>query len=246
LTTNSNDEVLNAVWSLFETKNVVPINADKALTYYEDHATEVKTVEGLLKEKDGQCSSWVKLLVATLRVHGIDYQKELVRVTPPGGGDIDSSLGFAVKEWSFGENASSGDSSFPYLNIVHLEDASYPYVWRYEEVSDGPGAAGQGGVEDPKSLFRLHYVFTTDGFWYFDPSYGIKYHPMALDNAFAALTKVVEKGTFDESSLNAGAGWDINGNGETYNLVSDDMFLGYLFRKKKENVVELIPYREEL
>jgi hypothetical protein len=158
-----------------------------------------------LKFGDGQCGSWASLFIRLRQIHGIDVANEYVIFS-----SINNNEGFLVKNWNFNGAGSSGIPAYPYLNIP---DAPFPaqnsYPWKFAEVTDQNGIAGQGNP-NPASLFGNHQV-VLDG-QYYDPSYGQK---------FASL-KDIDDNALYESSFNL----DLNGDGDKTDVgVQTNVFL---------------------
>ena len=213
----SQADTTDAIWSEFTDRDVRRIDGTQ-MTYYKTYQCQVQVTDasGLLKFGDGQCGSWASLFIRLRQIHGIDVANEYVIFS-----SINNNEGFLVKNWNFNGAGSSGIPAYPYLNIP---DAPFPaqnsYPWKFAEVTDQNGIAGQGNP-NPASLFGNHQV-VLDG-QYYDPSYGQKFASLKDidDNAIEAyfLTASVP---LDESSFNL----DLNGDGDKTDVgVQTNVFL---------------------
>lgn len=133
-----------------------------------------------------------------------------------------------VKDWTFHGAGTSGNSTYPYLNILPIGDPnSYigqtSYNFAYAEVTDDNGVAGQGN-SNPASLFNNHQVMVSGE--YYDPSYGVKRASLAEidDNAIAGFY------IFDQIPLNeVDYNLDLNQDGDKVDIAVPTAV--FLFRK---------------
>jgi hypothetical protein len=112
------------------------------------------TVRPLLAHGDGQCTAWDELFLDMLLVNGIFEQKDWVSVVPEK-----SDEGFLVNNWHFSGDGTSGNKSYPYLDVLG----------KHYEVVKHLGAPGQNSP-DPLSVFGNHVIVFING-TYYDPSY---------------------------------------------------------------------------
>jgi len=192
---NNENDTVAAIWNEF-TDRVASRkpkdgfnNPDGAqLTYYANWNCVNTTTATVLTNGDGQCGAWASLFIDAMGAQGINHANEYVAFyQSDGAGPSDFDYGFAVKNWSFACGSGiSGVPSYPYLNIPPVSgfpESGNAYTWRFAEVSDATGVAGQGNA-NPKSLFGNHQVvkFGTSPLYY-DPSYGLTYTSLAdIDN----------------------------------------------------------------
>jgi hypothetical protein len=98
------------------------------------------------------------------------------------------SSGLIVNNWNFGAVQTSGNASYPYLNIGANPNYTLTksYSWTYSEVTQGQGIAGENN-KTPASLFGAHIIAEADQKLY-DPSYGTKPRTVAdIQNMIAGL-----------------------------------------------------------
>ena len=180
--------MVEGVWSGFTGLDVCRKDGTP-LTYYKSYLTQNTSLDNLLSETDGQCSSWAEFLQNTLLVHGSPgYFVEISPITAEG---------FLVEKWTFHEPPSFPESSFPYENRVYSYHFLSPLFFIYEtgylwngtpDVSYTAGTPGQNNLK-PAALFNLHYVVTIGNILY-DPSYGKVYQSLQdVDNAFSGFLK---------------------------------------------------------
>ena len=125
----------------------------------------------LLESADGQCGAWTVLFIRLRQIHGMNDTNEYRFFYSKKGINAES---FAVNSWSFSGSGTSGNTEYPYINILPIGDPnSYrsknSYDFAYAEVTDEDGIAGQGN-SNPASLFNNHQVMVSGQ--YYDPSYG--------------------------------------------------------------------------
>jgi hypothetical protein len=234
---NADGEIVAAdatakIWTEFTDRIVKKVDpttgqpTGNQMTYYLSYnpldatGNPVCTAPQLLEANDGQCGSWADLLIRIRQVQGIDDPDEYVlfESTSSAAGE-----GFSVKNWTFAATGTSGDLTYPYLNICPLGhgslaasvDAVYgtsSYNWAYSEASDASGIAGQG-TSNPASLFGNHQVMISGE--YYDPSYGLKHANLAaIDAAAIDGYFVVRAVPLDEVTY----GLDLNSDGDVTDL----------------------------
>jgi hypothetical protein len=225
------DNVSAKTWDEFTDCKVWRIDG-KRLSYYKNYdpigpvdipgvGTSVIRSYQLLAapEADGQCGSWADLFIRVRQIQGIASPNIYCTFVST------NNDGFAVNEWNFTGAGTSGNTTYPYLNISPLSstnpvvidklkeniDATYKtnyYDWAYSEVTRGVGIAGQNN-SDPASLFGNHQVVKITG-TYYDPSYG---------KTFTSLVNIEDKaiaGYFKASYVDlneAPYGLDLSGRG---------------------------------
>ena len=220
---DTEDDVHDAVWSEFTDREVKRIDGTE-LTYYNTFlAGQTKTAQ-LLKDGDGGCDSWAKFFIDLRKIHGIDITNELIELRSAATLPYPKK-GFLVKDWTFAGTGTSGDPSYPYVNIPDSPFRSpNTYNWKFAEVTDDAGTSGQG-TSNPASLFLYHIVVLYDG-EYFDPSYGKKYTSL-LDIDNNAIEAYFRRGFafLDEPTFNA----DLNGDGDKVDMGVYHVF--YYFNK---------------
>jgi len=170
------NNVPERVWTGFEGRNVCRVDGEQ-LTYYKKYDNGVISIDGLLAEADGQCGAWTYLFIRALQIQGFQLGRDaIVGIVPKNSIDT----GFMIKNWEFTEPGIVG--TYPYMNISvtapPYNDQKNGYAWFYEEVADINGIPGQGGIDNPRSLFDNHFVayVTVNGIGkYYDPSYGKRY-----------------------------------------------------------------------
>ena len=214
----------SSVWDHFAARDVRRVDGVQ-LTYYNSYNTEVMTTADLLAYGDGQCGSWARFFLDTLKIHGFREAENFVLFKPSLL--FEEEGGFIVKNWTF-----SGDGWFggvagmlhPYLNIP-----SYPlvgstqYNWLFKEVNYTSGTAGQGNAK-PAALFGNHQVAFVQG-KYYDPSYGQTFATLQdIDNGALDGFWMIDEWDLDESELDV----DIDGDGGKTDWVRTPIFL---FRK---------------
>ena len=216
------------IWNEFTDRDVRRVDGAR-LTYYKSYRCTNTTTKGLLASCDGQCGAWAKLFIDIRKVQGIDDKDEYVVFSPiPPQGVSRDYVGFLVKNWTFSGTGRSGYSDYPYLNVLSDTDfiSSTEYQWKYSDVSDATGIAGQGN-ENPASLFNNHQV-VIDG-KYYDPSYGVQYSSLeeledrSIDGFYVGPVRL----PVDEPVV----GCDLNNDGDTADLNVDANVL--LIRKNK-------------
>ena len=216
------------IWNEFTDRDVRRVDGAR-LTYYKSYRCTNTTTKGLLASCDGQCGAWAKLFIDIRKVQGIDDKDEYVVFSPiPPQGVSRDYVGFLVKNWTFSGTGRSGYSDYPYLNVLSDTDfiSSTEYQWKYSDVSDATGIAGQGN-ENQASLFNNHQV-VIDG-KYYDPSYGVQYSSLeeledrSIDGFYVGPVRL----PVDEPVV----GCDLNNDGDTADLNVDANVL--LIRKNK-------------
>jgi hypothetical protein len=162
---------LDRVWAKFATLNVQRVENPVTLTYYNSYLTVCTRTAELLQSGDGQCGSWTSFFLDTLKVLGLTMPKTYLVVVPKAATNAN---GFLVKNWNFAGAGQSGDADFPYLNLPAANlIGNNTYNWRFAEVTDATGIAGQGN-NNPASLFNNHQIALVNG-TYYDASYGVTY-----------------------------------------------------------------------
>ena len=165
---------VNAIWGAF-----VPLDLTRAdgapLRYYAtpDGRNNV-TVAKLLRDGDGQCSTWAKLFLDMLLVDGIRERGDYVLVSPKASAD------FLVKSYRFTPGVPSGVEGYPYMNVAPQEvvdAAGRRYAFGGLDEVTRPATApdmlpGQNNPNPAASVFWNHQVVRLDGTLY-DPSYGV-------------------------------------------------------------------------
>ncbi len=212
------DAAIAAIWNEFTDRDVrrkpkdgLNVVDGAQLSYYGDWSCINTTTAALLEKGDGQCGAWAKFFIDILGAQGIDHTNEYIVFYHVSLGPL-SPYGFAVKNWTFAQGAGiSGDPQYPYLNVPNSPFITSQYNWRFAQVNDVPGMAGQA-TTNPASLFNNHQVvrFGTPPVYY-DPSYGVTYTSLAeIDtNAIDGYFKFVANHPVDEATV----GVDLNGNG---------------------------------
>ncbi len=221
---NTEAPTVAAIWSEF-THPAVSVhrkpkdgfnNLDgQQLTYYANWNCVNTTTAAVLANGDGQCGAWASFFIDMMGAQGINHTNEYVRFTADLN-QVPGAVGFAVKNWQFSGNGTSGRVDFPYLNIY---EGSYfsgtQFTWVFAEVNDQTGVPGQGNP-NPLSLFGNHQVvkFGTPALYY-DPSYGV---------TFGSLTDI-DSGAGDAYVTSASlrinepdVGRDLNHNGNLNDL----------------------------
>ncbi|HJR08477.1 MAG TPA: hypothetical protein VJ842_14545 [Pyrinomonadaceae bacterium] len=200
------EQATAAIWGEFTDRNVKRVAladpdvgnvAEKQLTYYASYQTVNLHTATLLANGDGQCSSWAKLFIDMLKSQGIENQNEYRLIQPLNT----NAAGFLVKNWTYiGSGLSNYPATFPYLNLPAADViGTTSYNWRFAEVVDAAGVAGQGTV-NPASLFSNHQIVYIGG-QYYDPSYGLTYASLsdfkttALDGFYIAILNSVDEPT---------------------------------------------------
>jgi hypothetical protein len=118
----------------------------------------VQTVEALLENLSGECSSWQNAFKNALAIEGLKSTAlELVVKFPKESKqcEVAGECTFLVKNWEFKGEGTSKDPLFPF---------------KWSEVKDTNGIAGQG-IENPQSFFINHQIIEVGNNLY-DPSYG--------------------------------------------------------------------------
>jgi hypothetical protein len=211
--------VLNANWAPYTAYSIVwkepkpydllnptiPTRA-RRMFYYGLWGTGATSYTDLLKDGDGQCGAWVSFWMSEIRVQGImEVTPTIITILPP-----EDSNGFLVKNWTFADQGTSGDPSFPYKATFtggtparssmnnNLEGNHYEFT--QSDLTDLPGVPGQGsgaygtpnGNANPVADFNIHHVVGLNGRIY-DPSYGKDFATIAAweDASIAAFYKQV-------------------------------------------------------
>ncbi|WP_165228008.1 hypothetical protein [Aquisphaera insulae] len=210
-------DLIAGAWSAFTGRSVSRVDG-KALHYYQSYNIRNTTVETLLRDLDGQCSTFTLLFIDLLKVNGISKTDNYVFVRST------TDDGFIVKDWTFTGAGKSGDATYPYLNLgFQKKDTSYK--WDYADVNDDPGIAGQNNV-NPASLFNNHQIALING-TYYDASYGVTYTDLKdmEKKSIAGYFKVQAGYRAKEADL----GVDLDGNGSKTDVIRYPQ--AYLFRK---------------
>lgn len=206
----SDSGIISGIWGYFETRAVTRKDTNITLQYYGNWSTQNVTTPDLIKYRDGQCSSWTKLFLDTLKAHGINTSNSYIMVG--WRATANNTNGILVQNWRFSGTGKSGLAPvYPYINILTVganfyapESSSYVY----QEVFPPSSIKGQNNGNTPKS-FNNHQ-FAQIGGVYRDPSYGTS---NANDRDFGLggyyyRTQI----EVDESSFGVN-GIDLNGNG---------------------------------
>jgi hypothetical protein len=122
---------------------------------------------GLLKQGDGRCGAWARLLVDCARIHGLDA--EFQDYQPP---QIANANWFQADLTAAGLNTQVNSSSTLYMFIKSWKPAPHAFV-TMDSISKA-----QGDVPDPEGKFPDHVLVKFGGGWY-DPSYGKPYSSIA-------------------------------------------------------------------
>jgi hypothetical protein len=209
-------DVTAAIWTEFTDREVRRVDGVQ-LTYYASYTNGNVTTASLLSAGDGECGAWAKLFIDMRKVQHIDDVNEYVYV------EASTDDGFIVENWTFSGTGTSGHSTYPYLNLPGTPlPGTVSYNWRFAEVTDAPGIAGQG-TTNPASLFGNHQVVISGD--YYDPSYGAKYPSLqAIDNTLAGFYREMTW-PVDEPKVNL----DLNGDGDKTDLSVPTKVM--LFRK---------------
>jgi len=221
-------EATEKMWSEFTDQKVFRMDGTQ-LTYYSSYTTQNTTTGDLLKYGDGQCGAWASFFIDMRKIHGIDDYGEYVifRAIPPAGIAQDS-VGFIVNDWKFDGSGRSGHPVYPYLNIPDTSlIEEHRYHWKFSEVHDETGVAGQGNA-NPASLFNNHQVVISGE--YYDPSYGKKYLSLEeIDDT--AIAGFYIRGLYEvaESVIQM----DLNSDYDWADIVTVPVFL---FRKNTEGL----------
>jgi hypothetical protein len=216
------------IWGEFTDQEVKKVDPNTGqpngtqMTYYssydprDSNGQAVCTAPQLLEANDGQCGSWANLFIRIRQVQGIDDPNEYVLFRSM---NFASGEGFVVKNWNFSATGTSGNSTYPYLNICPLGNGNpnanaaavygqNSYNWAYAEVTDSVGIEGQG-TQNPASLFGNHQVTISGD--YYDPSYGVKHASLAdIDTNAIDGFFIVTILNLDEASYNL----DLNSDGD--------------------------------
>lgn len=236
---NNATEIFNAIWNQFASKQLFTADGTKQLKYYNPKDTSNIYPAELINAGNGQCGSFSRLFIDSLRVHGITGLKFPV---VSRGDTTETNTGFLVKNWSFTTDpGKSGDSDYPYLNVISNQDGLFDpsiffstvHTYSYNQVTDEIGIEGQGS-DDPSSIFMNHQFveYTTGGVttWY-DPSYGVIYSGADFASKLSSVEGALD-GLFhirqievSESDIDR----DLNGNGTK----TDVLLLWCLLAKRK-------------
>jgi hypothetical protein len=232
------------IWTEFTDRIVQKVNpatgmpTGTQMTYYanynplDSNGASVCTAPQLLKANDGQCGSWADLFIRIRQVQGIDDPDEYVIIGSPI-----STEGFAVKNWTFGQNKTSKNILYPYLNICPLGNGSILanfeavqgtnyYNWaNYIEVTDDVIEIKGQGTSNPASLFGQHIVVEILG-KYYDPSYGVLYPTFADIDSSVDGYYILNIEQLNEANY----GLDLNQDRDKTDLAVPTAC--YLFRKK--------------
>lgn len=221
-------DIIAAVFNEFTDHSVADVN-DHILNYYKKIDCPYYTAPDLLRYRDGECSSWVKLFLSLLKVQGFAFTNDYISISENfTAADCGQVTGFLIKDWEFGTPLGSC-TDLPYLNIwavPAMTDTAYSFM--YSEVADAMGISGQTAL-NPASMFSTHIMAFIGGIYY-DPSYGNTYPSIeAFKNN--ALAGWYYSGSGNETEIEM----DVNGNGildtapiYNYMRVTDDINFGTL------------------
>jgi IPT/TIG domain-containing protein len=220
---NTEADIFNAIWGKFALRQIYKADDTTQLKYYHPKDTQNVYPSELIAAGNGQCGSFARLLIDSLRVHGISTATFPIVESAISGG-------FLVKVWTFTTlPGKSGDSSFPYLNVIRDQIAirieetfnSAVHSYSYAQAKDEPGFPGQGSP-DPSSIFGNHQFVQYNGKWY-DPSYGSTYPGTTITERLASVEAALDGlselrlMTISEASIDT----DLNGNGTKTDVLPD-------------------------
>jgi hypothetical protein len=185
-------DVFAGVWQHFKDHNIT--NAlGEPLIYYGSPLVENINANGLLVTKDGQCGSFVQLVIGTMNAMGFPVSnqshillKRIKNVLDP------ENEGFMVKDWTFRNDPPVRKEDIDYTHYNYLVDSiilfavdAGRYIWRnvFDDttgvgvisgdevyVIDQAGIAAQNN-QNPVSVFGNHQVLEYNQ-KYYDVSYG--------------------------------------------------------------------------
>ncbi len=201
--------LIASIWSGFTGLDVMSKEGDP-LQYYGNPKINNVTVAGLLRDRDGQCSTWTKLFLDELLVDGIRGSNDYVVLKAK------HSTGFLVKSYAFSGGILSTVPGYPYINLidspkgateVDAVDASgnvykVPAIQDvFRNVAGSDMIRGQNSA-NPASTFNNHQMAYIDGQFY-DPSYGATFTslPAIAKTAIAGYYKDEAKVYLPAASL---------------------------------------------
>ena len=194
-----------SIWESFDlstgglTPNAFLNNGDYAkLSYYGTRDPETSW-ENLINNRDGQCTSWSRLLIDAMKHQGyhagVDFNSVVVE---PENGVFEGML---VKNWHFPSNPNvdyriRDTIVYQYMNLMSYDQANPSsefqpefdnqgsptgkYLWIDKYVYDRPGIPAQENLNPISSFSSFHQLvkinFQGEGVSeFYDPSYGITY-----------------------------------------------------------------------
>ncbi len=170
---NDEDALIGAIWPAFSGREVERFDGTP-LTYYidEDNLYDpVKTpadVAGLLKEKNGRCSAFQKLLINIFEAQGSNKAK------PKKFDETKPYLEAAVNYYKSTHNNHTPEQDGYPNDSYHRGNIFYIKNWNLTAGTANPtdlmGCAAQNNI-DPIAIFPNHALVEIDGKIY-DPSYG--------------------------------------------------------------------------
>ena len=183
--------IVNAIYVEFKTQKIRRVRPGTTDFRIEDvegmrywNKTNVGTTANfwtweLLRDGIGKCDAWAKLMIDTLRCHGI-VDLKLVKVSPPANGNDNVEIRKAFDDYYSLTQAGVYTQS----TVDPNEAVLFIKKWTLTEKSiatlasnDLVGDKAQGPEEDPQSFFSNHALvaIVNDASYpvkYFDPSYG--------------------------------------------------------------------------
>lgn len=207
LATATEQDIIDRVWAHFTDRDVRRVSDDAQMKYYGSWLCQAITTSELIRDADGQCTSWANLMHDALKIHGIS--RDIVQIV---GNEAVQVTEFMVKAWTLGQpSGESPNARFPYINTPDdpLFNANL-FMWLYHEVQDQIGIAGQGNA-NPLSLFGSHILVEGAGESLYDPSYGVLHNSLAALElgANASMAGFALTTSLDEGDI----GIDLNGDG---------------------------------
>ena len=183
--------VRDGIWQIFESLHVPRVTPEgeegDLLTYYAKRDnTNVESTAGLLQKSDGSCDAWAKLFIDTLKIQGLGYTTDLVRVYYDHGPFFNKNGWFFVNNWDFqfkyGSYPYENEKKDPWVVEHPGEIPDFSVQWERAGIVDVEGIAGQGDIKNPHSIFQYHMLVNlshTEGYSsqgiHYDPSYGEVY-----------------------------------------------------------------------
>ncbi len=176
--------VVNDVWSAFVGRSVQRRDGT-TMTYYGNPRSTNDSAVLLLRDADGNCSSWQHLLQTVFFAQGLNAEAKKLRADDLDEGIMVNNYSGFNQDGSITEGAVLAVSS---LGNNNLSDYSHLAITSSGEITTGDvadvsGIPGQSNT-DPTSIFRFHaivrigYDLDNDGeidYRYLDPSYGVEY-----------------------------------------------------------------------
>lgn len=165
------------IWEVFTTPDRMVTRADgQSLHYYKSFRIQNTATFPLLKNRDGQCTAWVRFHADLMKAQGLENEYSLVQVKAKKAGE-----GFLVKNWSDDGTGLGIEYGYRFANVYNIDDErgflkDDHYEWLYSDSDDDSGERGQGQL-NPASLFCTHVVLANRG-KYYDPSYGKIYNDL--------------------------------------------------------------------